>query len=129
MLTYLNCFNSYCVTGFEVFDGICKRIYAHSFLFNIYIFFEVYLLILYACQSWGIFRSYLMSKIFIFCWSSTTIMQIQNTGSVSCFYYDSKTVWDGWKKMATINMAVTKSGLRKTLLRRIVTCHWFAFYW
>lgn len=96
MPIYLNFFNSHFVTGFLVFNRICNRIYAHFFLFNIYIFFEVYLLILYACHSWRIFRSYL-SKMFIICWPSTTIMQIQKTGSVSCLYYDSKTVWDDWK--------------------------------
>lgn len=129
MPTYLNYLNSQCVTFCIAFKGICKRIYAHSFLFNIYIFFEVYLLSLHACHSWGIFKSYLMSTIFTFCWSSITVVQIQKTGSFTCFYHGTKTVWDGVKKMATINIAIIKTDWRKIVLRKIVIHHYFTFYW
>lgn len=128
MSTYLNCLISHCMTFCVAFKGICKRIYAHSFLFDIYIFFEVYLLSLHAYHSWGIFESYL-SKIFAFCWSSTTIVQIQKTGSFTCFYHGSKAVWDDVKKMVTINIAIIKTDWRKIVLRKTIIHHYFASYW
>lgn len=64
-----------------------------------------------------------------FSWSSTTVVQIQKTGSFTCFYHGNKAMWDGVKKMATINIAITKTDWRKIVLRKIVIHHYFASYW